>query len=51
MCCVLDCKPDLKPGDWTPCIECMDAEEEARYRKATKDTRMWGKPLEVRPKS
>ena len=42
MCCMTDCKPDLKPGDWTPCIECMDAEELSDYRKQTGDKRKWG---------
>ena len=42
MCCVVDCKPDIKPSDWTPCIECMDVKELAEYGKVTGDLRKWG---------
>ena len=42
MCCPLDCRPNLQPDDWMPCIECMDPEELLRYRKATGDYRKSG---------
>ena len=41
MCCPLDCNPDLKPDDWTPCIEFMDITEMTRYRKTTGDNSSW----------
>lgn len=47
MCCVVDCKPDIQPGDWTPCIECMDADERARYMEATSDQRTAGVARDV----
>lgn len=48
MCCALDCKPALKPGDWTPCIECMDAKELTEYQQVTGDMRREGDSRETR---
>ena len=42
MCCPTDCRPNLKPAEWMPCIECMDEDELYKYRLATGDYRKSG---------